>query len=650
MIITRRLRVTRTPGRFVWSLILAGACAFTVQAQPPFGATDAQGCKTNIAELLQYKIREVKVKARYLPQIALPSPGEPYTAEKETEVLERVQQAFQSERNREDVEGATEFQVLETMTVGKDDAVGRATANLPAFRVRAYTTCKKPVKEADCKSSLGEANGKCIDLIVQVRSFRFDPNNPWQDLLPTSRTDKPTFVSNVPSALRTLNPQFGLDHDREFGPAQEIKVSTNLLDLNKNLQGQPLKVQKTRMDLEAGGRKSLSEPYYNIATKLSVSHKLGRLVDSIALEAGLVASHEPRGEGSYLKNAATFGGDVSLRTSFEPLRNITFGGRYRWATNRFGNARSGVSEMTSEDGAEARLLVDGRLRLGFLRMALWFDTAKPEIAASRYRRLAGMVGYEKEFPVALNQTIGVEFILGGGRAWGSVPEYARFYGGNLAKNLIYEPRDSTVLTSFPAGPLMRSFGSGQAAERTGGGAILGGTSYAHLNLNVSIPISRWSYPLIPNIDIGVPQIGADGNPILDEDGNETEINRPLKEVVKLQAENSRRIMTRIFVKQGLSQQEAEAKAEKELGGIRTLVGFLADQANIYSVKPLFMFDAARLDSPTPADSRTKIAVGGGLQLTVVVARFEAGYMRSVRRAPGDDKGNFVMRLVFQNLF
>jgi hypothetical protein len=63
-----------------------------------------------------------------------------------------------------------------------------------------------------------------------------------------------------------------------------------------------------------------------------------------------------------------------------------------------------------------------------------------------------------------------------------------------------------------------------------------------------------------------------------------------------------------------------------------------------------MFDAANLASPLPGDSRTRIAVGGGLQLTVVVAKFEVGYMRTVRRAPGDQKGNIVMSLVFQNLF
>jgi hypothetical protein len=40
----------------------------------------------------------------------------------------------------------------------------------------------------------------------------------------------------------------------------------------------------------------------------------------------------------------------------------------------------------------------------------------------------------------------------------------------------------------------------------------------------------------------------------------------------------------------------------------------------------------------------------GLQLTVVIARLEIGYFRTVVRSAGDDRDNFLVRLVFQNLF
>jgi hypothetical protein len=100
----------------------------------------------------------------------------------------------------------------------------------------------------------------------------------------------------------------------------------------------------------------------------------------------------------------------------------------------------------------------------------------------------------------------------------------------------------------------------------------------------------------------------------------------------------------------MSAQEAAAKAGRDLKDINAILSFIADQANIYAVKPLFMFDAARINAPGIPDNRTRLALGAGLQLTIVSARFEAGYMRTVRSLPGDDKGNFVLRLFFQNFF
>jgi hypothetical protein len=63
-----------------------------------------------------------------------------------------------------------------------------------------------------------------------------------------------------------------------------------------------------------------------------------------------------------------------------------------------------------------------------------------------------------------------------------------------------------------------------------------------------------------------------------------------------------------------------------------------------------MFYAARIAAPGNLDNQTRYAIGGGLQLTIVVAKFEAGYMYGAKRIGGDPPGNFVMRLVFQNLF
>ena len=81
-----------------------------------------------------------------------------------------------------------------------------------------------------------------------------------------------------------------------------------------------------------------------------------------------------------------------------------------------------------------------------------------------------------------------------------------------------------------------------------------------------------------------------------------------------------------------------------------MVGYITDHANIYAIKPIVMFDAARLSAPEATHERTRLALGDGLQLTVVVAKFEVGYLRTLNRALGDQRGNFVVRMIFEKFF
>jgi hypothetical protein len=102
--------------------------------------------------------------------------------------------------------------------------------------------------------------------------------------------------------------------------------------------------------------------------------------------------------------------------------------------------------------------------------------------------------------------------------------------------------------------------------------------------------------------------------------------------------------------EGLSEEEADKKAEEIFAQIRPGVEFLTHHGKLYSLKPIVMFDYTRLTRSGSGAPQIRYAVGGGLQLTMVVAKFEAGYMRSVRALPGDSRGNVIVRLVFQNLF
>jgi hypothetical protein len=159
-----------------------------------------------------------------------------------------------------------------------------------------------------------------------------------------------------------------------------------------------------------------------------------------------------------------------------------------------------------------------------------------------------------------------------------------------------------------------------------------------VSLNVSVPIPPWSRPLIPNEVI---------ESLADPDGTQRDVT--LKDVLKKQVAQGERLLRSSLVRQGVAPDDAARQAHETWKEIQPVADFIADQANLFSVKPLLMLDVARLSGAT-GDGRVRVAVGGGLQLTIVLARLEAGYLHTVQRAPGDDRGNFFVRLTFQNLF
>ena len=600
-------------------------------------------CKDDITAFDGYKFRSVKVRARYLPDLPhpLPSPGTTYSPETVTRIVKDVHRALTREANRETEAGETELKLLRTVTVGAESGM--------AIGVKLVTSCTKVVNAADCEGDLGKANSLCVDVTIHAVSVRVDTGNPLANLLNIPRSNRPSFLSKVPGPLLAFNPKLGLDHDAEFGPAGTFEISTNLLDIHRNLRSLPLKARRTRVDLEANGRRSLNGPFYNAASRLSISRSFPDTLSHVAIEAAFNADHHPRGENEYLRSVATVGADIKLRTKFDLLEDVAVNGTYRWSSNRFISQTSLPSEFTSENALAANAIFSGRLWHGVSRIGFWADANSPNRNRQNYHRIAALWGYQREFLLAPNQTIGLEALLGGGRAWGIVPQYARFYGGNSPANFLYEARDSPALRSFPVGPLLRSFGSGQSAVRSEPASV-GGTSYWNLSLNVSIPVPGWSSPLVPNISLEIPSKDANGRAIVDADGDPVMEERPLRVILKNQGESSRKVLERIFRKEGLSIEEAQSKARRELKSINSILGFIADQANIYSIKPLFMFDVARLDAPAALNNQNRFAAGGGLQFTIVIAKFEAGYMRTLRPQPGDKRGKFVMRLVFQNLF
>jgi hypothetical protein len=412
-----------------------------------------------------------------------------------------------------------------------------------------------------------------------------------------------------------------------------------------------------------------------------------------------MAKNLPHGDGQFFRNAVTLGGSINLKLAGVPLRHLSMGGRYRWASNRFFSKAGLLPESTSEHAFELHAIADGRLRNGFLRLAAWADHGSPNKGFDSYSRLAGAIGFEKElviphreacrieqiqvkvgkkinqidhcvFPSRNEQTIGIEAILGAGRAWRRVPEYAHFYGGNAATDFLHEDSGSQELTAFPVGPILRSAGQQQVAVNTTAGVARGGTSYWHFSLNLSLPIPGLSRPLIPAVAVTQTR-NAEGK--IESCAKCSSLKAELKNQVaggesfyitvlarqKLTPEQITALeeldeddpkykeVDAIFQK---AKAEVKPEADKAWQEITPPIAFIADYANAYSLKPLIMIDAARLGAPDTVNNQTRYAVGGGIQVTVIIAKFEAGYLRTIHPIRGDNKGNFIMRLFFQNIF
>lgn len=259
---------------------------------------------------------------------------------------------------------------------------------------------------------------------------------------------------------------------------------------------------------------------------------------------------------------------------------------------------------------------------GFLRAAVWEDNGWTDGEFGAHQCLIGRIGYAKEIPVGPNQTVGLEIVTGAGTLWGKAPPYRRFYGGNAPTQFLYDSVSGPGMIRSPAGPLIRSFG--QAEATPDGNSLLAGDSFWHANLNLTIPIKALSKPLIPD---------------------DPEIRKMLGSGIFT---SGRSFLITALKNQGMSREAAVAEADRTFNDIRPAAEFIIDEANLYAVKPLLMFDAAEL-SGAGRDS-TWFAAGGGVQLTIVTAKVELGYMQTLSGPVFRERGNFFFRLVFENLF
>jgi len=591
-----RSQVTRFLVTGIWILISAGV-----------SLSQTGECRD---EWPGHKVRSVKIKARWLPSdLNLPlKKGDDFTPDKLRETRLAVIKAINDEQDKY----AVEFVKLNRLQLVDINFVRGCGRKLPA------TTCQA--------EGLGD---NCVDLELKPLALSTNPIFMGATLLPLPRSNSQTFLSGVPRLLRIFDPKFGVGADGELGAAPDFEISTDLLSTGEVAQGEPAKGRPVELLLKARGSKSISEPFYTSEVNLSLVLKQPTpSIESLGVEASYTADHQPQLDASYLRNAIRVDGHAAFNPAIGFVNRVALNGGYRRSSNRLGGSnRLSVTENSYEGTA----ILDGRILNGFTRAGLWLEGGKPENSDS-YHRIAALIGYQKELPIG-EQTIGIEAMFGAGKASKHTPEYSLFYGGNTLSNFIYsEIIDPETLSILPAGPVLRGYGRNQAGFRFPSGETRGAHSYHHFNLSLAIPISSLSAPLIPDEVVN-------DNP-----------RTTLRDLVEFAVNSGEEALSASFEDEGLSSDEADAKAAKVFSQINPGIKYLTHYAKIYSLKPLVMFDEARMTRNDSNDPQSRYSVGGGLELTVVIAKFQAGYMHAINRFEGEKRGNLVFRLVFTNLF
>jgi hypothetical protein len=477
----------------------------------------------------------------------------------------------------------------------------------------------------------------------------------------------------------------------------------------------PPPTSDTKLLLRLKGQKSLSKSFYDTSTELSFARtKPLALFQDVAMDLGFSASRLPQGNSDYFRNAAWFDFNTDLRLRKNLVKLINLGGGYHWSRNQlFSNDASIPSQVNSENALRFHAIGDGMIKKGLVRAALWFENNSFANTPGSYRRIAALAGYGKEFVIRRKRdfheisppelgipcwtsypdpkkpgetrknesTIGVEILAGAGRATGDIPRYARFFSGSPSGQFLYDELNARTVTGFPFGPVTRSLGKNEGGIANN---ILGGTSYWHANVNVSIPVPAWSRPLIPQEWVAVSGKREGDEEFEGHVPAGANICRDLKSTVKtlvrvsginlMVSQQARDQLTdaqkndlRLSNKENRTPDEEQrlnaattalARAKEKVqpqiedlfnNEILPITDFIADYANIYAVKPLLLFDAAHL-GPGGTGTPTRYGLGGGLQLDIVMARFEFGYVAALKRAPGDPRGHFFGRLVLRRLF
>jgi hypothetical protein len=412
-----------------------------------------------------------------------------------------------------------------------------------------------------------------------------------------------------------------------------VQTATDLLDIGA-MSRMKKRVKKLKLNLGVDVRKSVNKIFNNIGANVELVQKAYD-IKTIGWNLGVLYLQglNPLSFGENNRELFRIAGGINGNTKSYIFSKFYLGGGIRFLQSKY-DLLPGNKLQNSENGLEIYALSDGRVGHGFSRMGIWFDAGIPHNNGNLkpYQRVASRLGYAITFGKDHNN-VDLETTVNLGYIFGSAPIYNQFFAGNTTSNFLYTSLTSLSSQTMPDGPIVRSLGEKQGGIYTTLAELSGGTSYWGLNFNFSIPISGWARPLIPNI-------------VIEED-----LNLTLPDAIVSQGVTAKSFIANDLVQSsGLSDEEADIKAQAIVDkDINPTLRYLARRANVYSVKPIVFFDLAQMNRRNSGDE-TWGAAGAGLQLNIVNAKLDLGYMQTLFPSADKSKGNFLMRFTVQNFY
>lgn len=560
-----------------------------------------QSCNT-LTEKMDFTVKKVEIKAWWVPE----------SLQKEVEKITGLDQRYEPAR------------LSEAQAYIKDQLI-TAEENIFLQQIKGSMSVLYITSDVcDISVSSGQKEAK---VIFKAWYLRVDLINIGNNLLPIPRSARPVFYESVPRFLQVTKPYLSLSADRNYGPNIRLQTASTLYASSQ-------KKNSSSIELSWDLRKSFTKNFFDADASLHFYRSM--IPDSSwGWNAAIYASAQRRPLGidvNGVRSISITGGTLgSIQKSFFRRINTGFSARLLSSDFVYNNDKAA---RATEKGLGIFAIVDASPSKGFARWGIWADAAMPanNTLLKSYERLSSRLAYSRSFGKGHRQT-DIEVQMAGGHIWNKAPLYNQFYAGNEYWDFLRLPLTSEKGLQMPTGPVFRSVG-----ERAG---ILGtfnnsgaAQSFWSFNFNLGLPIKRWSRPLIPDVIIAEePRLIT------------------LRSALKSQAQTVENFILDDFIEnKGYPDDEkTEALAKKIIDkDIRPTLNYLAENANLYAIKPVLLADIAGSWFPSTGYTHW-LAAGAGIQLNIVIACFEAGYMHTLAPSAFKNKGNFFFRLVVSPL-